>query len=32
MADLLYVGFTLLFVAASGGLIVACERLRDDRR
>jgi len=31
MADLLYIGLTLVFVAASWGLIVLCERLMEDK-
>ncbi len=29
MADLLYIGLTLLFLLASWGLIVVCERLME---
>jgi hypothetical protein len=31
MADVVYVGLTLVFFAASWGLIVACERLMEDK-
>ena len=31
MSDLLYVGLTVLFLALSYGLIVLCERLRDEK-
>ena len=29
MADLVYVGLTLAFLAASYGLVVVCDRLRE---
>jgi hypothetical protein len=29
MADLLYIGLTLLFLLASWGLVVVCERLME---
>jgi hypothetical protein len=32
MADLLYVGLTIVFLAASWGFIVVCERLREDKK
>jgi hypothetical protein len=31
MADLLYIGLTLLFLALTWGLIVLCERLMEDK-
>jgi hypothetical protein len=31
MSDLLYLGLTLAFFAASWGLIAACERLMEDK-
>jgi len=31
MADLLYIGLTLLFLLVSWGLIVVCERLMEDK-
>ena len=31
MADLLYVALTLAFIAASYGLVVVCERLRENK-
>lgn len=31
MADLTFIGLTLAFFAASWGLIVACERLMEDK-
>jgi hypothetical protein len=31
MADLIYIGLTLLFFAATYGLIVVCERLMEDK-
>jgi hypothetical protein len=31
MADLLYIGLTLLFLLASWGLIIVCERLMEDK-
>lgn len=31
MADLLYVGLTLVFLAASWGLVMLCERLMEDK-
>ncbi len=31
MADLMYVGVTLAFLAASYGLVVVCERLRESK-
>ena len=31
MADLVYVGLTLLFFALTYGLIVICERLMEDK-
>ena len=32
MADLLYVGLTIVFLAASWGFIVACERLMQEKK
>jgi hypothetical protein len=32
MADLLYIGLTLVFLAASWGFIVACEWLMEDKK
>jgi len=32
MADLLYVGLTIVFLAASWGFIVACERLMENKK
>ena len=32
MADLLYVGLTIVFLAASWGFIVACERLMEEKK
>ena len=32
MADLLYVGLTIIFLAASWGFIVACERLMEEKK
>jgi hypothetical protein len=32
MADLIYIFLTLLFLAASYGFIVVCERLMEDKR
>jgi hypothetical protein len=32
MADLLYIGLTLIFLAASWGFIVICERLIEDKK
>jgi hypothetical protein len=32
MADLLYIGLTLVFLAASWGFIVACERLMEEKK
>jgi hypothetical protein len=32
MADLLYVGLTLVFLAASWGFVVLCERLMEDKK
>jgi len=32
MADLIYLLLTLLFLAASYGFIVVCERLMEDKR
>jgi hypothetical protein len=32
MADLIYIGLTLIFLAASWGFIVACERLMEDKK
>jgi hypothetical protein len=32
MADLLYVGLTLIFLAATWGFIVACERLMENKK
>ena len=32
MADLLYVGLTIIFLAASWGFIVACERLMENKK
>ena len=31
MADLLYVGLTLIFLALTWGFIVLCERLMEDK-
>lgn len=31
MADLLYVGLTLIFLALTWGLIVLCEKLMEDK-
>ena len=31
MADLIYIGLTLLFFALTYGLIVVCERLMEDK-
>lgn len=31
MADLLYIGLTLVFLALTWGLIVLCERLMEDK-
>jgi hypothetical protein len=31
MADLLYIGLTVLFFALTYGLIVVCERLMEDK-
>jgi hypothetical protein len=31
MADLLYIGLTLIFLALTWGLIVLCERLMEDK-
>ena len=31
MADLVYIGITLLFFALTYGLIVVCERLMEDK-
>jgi hypothetical protein len=31
MADLLYIGLTLLFLALTWGFIVLCERLLEDK-
>jgi hypothetical protein len=32
MADLLYVGLTIVFLAASWGFILACERLMEEKK
>jgi len=32
MADILYIGLTLVFLAASWGFIVVCERLMEDKK
>jgi hypothetical protein len=32
MADLLYIGLTLLFLAASWGFIVFCDRLMENKK
>jgi hypothetical protein len=32
MADLLYIGLTIIFLAASWGFIVACERLMENKK
>ena len=32
MADLVYVGLTIVFLAASWGFIVACERLMEEKK
>jgi len=32
MVDLIYIGLTLILLAASWGFIVACERLMDDKK
>ena len=32
MADLTYIWLTLIFLAASWGFIVACERLMEDKK
>jgi hypothetical protein len=32
MADLFYVGLTIIFLAATWGFIVACERLMEDKK
>jgi hypothetical protein len=32
MADLLYIGLTIIFLAVSWGFIVACERLMEDKK
>ena len=31
LTDLLYIGLTLVFLAASWGLIVVCERLMEEK-
>ena len=31
MADLLYIGLTIIFLAASWGFIIVCERLMEDQ-
>lgn len=31
MADVVYVGLTILFLAASWGLVVVCDRLMEDK-
>ena len=31
MADLIYIGLTLVFLALTWGLIVLCERLMEDK-
>jgi hypothetical protein len=32
MTDLLYIGLTIVFLALSWGLIVACERLMQEKK
>jgi hypothetical protein len=32
MADLLYVGLTIIFLAATWGFIVICERLMENKK
>jgi hypothetical protein len=32
MADLLYIGLTIVFLAATWGFIVACERLMEEKK
>jgi hypothetical protein len=32
LPDLLYIGLTLVFLAASWGFIVLCERLMEDKK
>jgi hypothetical protein len=32
MTDLLYVGLTIVFLALSWGLIIACERLMQEKK
>jgi hypothetical protein len=32
MADLLYIGLTIIFLAASWGFIVVCERLMENKK
>ncbi len=32
MADLLYIGLTIIFVLLSWGLIVFCDRLMEDKK
>ena len=32
LTDLLYIGLTLVFLAASWGFIVLCERLMEDKK
>jgi|BarGraNGADG00212_1021973.scaffolds.fasta_scaffold02312_5 hypothetical protein len=32
MADLLYVGLTIVFLAATWGFILACERLMEEKK
>ena len=32
MADLVYIGLTIVFLAATWGFIVACERLMEEKK
>jgi hypothetical protein len=32
MTDLLYIGLTIIFVAATWGFIIACERLMENKK
>ena len=32
MTDLLYIGLTIIFLAATWGLIVTCERLMENKK
>jgi len=32
MTDFLYIGLTLIFLVASWGFIIACERLMEDKK